>query len=160
MARRGSGGGANNDEISLTLAVCNSQLEQLAKRVHNDCKDFPKDRVMSWKHEILALSQQADVAKNTANYTRVVLIEERSKAAPNNVEEPDSAPNALTRLKQTIIDMTSDYDGSNADTVRKLSGIMKLGADEEEVELMDQELHDQNFNCPYTTIRIVEPMKK
>ena len=37
---------------------------------------------------------------------------------------------------------------------------MKLGADEEEVELMDQELHDQNFNCPYTTIRIVEPMKK
>ena len=158
MARRGSGVGANNDEVSLTLAVCNSQLEQLAKRVHNDCKDFPKDRVLSWKHEILALSQQADVAKNIANATRVVLIEERAQAVPNNAEEPDS--NALNRLKQTIIDMTSDYDGSDADTVRKLSGIMKLGADEEEVELMDQELHDQNFNCPYTTIRIVEPMKK
>ena len=160
MARRGSGVGANNDEVSLTLAVCNSQLEQLARRVHGDCKDFPADRVLSWKHEILALSQQADVAKNTANVTRAVLIEERAKAAPNNVDEQDSMALALSAMRKKIIDMTSEYDGSNADTVRRVSGIMRIGADEEEVELMDKEMHDQDFNCPYTTIRIVEPMRK
>lgn len=159
MARRGSGVGACNDEISLTLAGCNNQLEQLARRVQSDCKEFPADQVLTWKHDILTLSKTADVARNTAKVTREVLFEERSKASPN-VEETESTAIAIDRLRKTIIDMTSGYDGCNADTVRKVSGIMKVGADEEEVELMDQEMHDHSFNCPYTTIRIVEPMKK
>jgi hypothetical protein len=37
---------------------------------------------------------------------------------------------------------------------------VKIGDDEEEIEMMDQEIRDSHFNCPFTAVRMVEPMKK
>lgn len=155
MARRGFGG--NHDEVSLALTVCSSQLEQLAKRVRNECKDFSSERTLAWKEEILLLTKQVAIAENTSNTTRQVILEGQMKARENNA---DTVEMTVGRMMNAIQVSTGKFNASNAPIVRAVAGIVKIGDDEEEVEMMDQEIQESHFNCPYTAVRMVEPMRK
>ena len=35
-----------------------------------------------------------------------------------------------------------------------------MDGEEDDIELMEGERLESHFNCPYTTLRMVEPMKK
>ena len=81
MARRG-----HTDEISLALSACNSKLEQLAKRVHDDRKEFSAENTLRLKEDIFNLSQETAAAAHTTGTTRSV-IEEQKNARSNDTQE-------------------------------------------------------------------------
>ena len=157
MARRGFGGGGNNDEVSLAMTVCSSQLQQLANRVKSDCKDFSAERTLAWKEEILSLTKQVAIATNTSNTTRQVIMEGQMRARENN---GDTVEMTVERMTNAILASSEKFNANEALIVRAVAGIVKIGDDDEEIEMMDQEIRDSHFTCPYTAVRMIEPMKK
>lgn len=150
MARRG-----HNDEISLALSACNSKLEQLAKRVHDDRKEFSAENTLRLKEDIFNLAMETAAAAHATGATRNV-IEEQKSTRSNDTQEL-----ALCgKMKSAITVMIGNHDSKNAASVRNIAGILKIDGEEDDIELMEGERLESHFNCPYTTLRMVEPMKK
>ena len=162
MARRGSNGVANNDETSQSLSVCNNQLEQLAKTVQNDCKDFPLEIQMEWKQQILLLAKKSAVVNNIANTAKNVRLEMRQRPRPEIAEDRESIEIVKKKMMKSLAERTSAFDANSTQLLRKLAGVLKIGneEDEEDILLLNEENRESTFRCPYTTVRMVDPMTK
>ena len=162
MARRGPNGVANNDETSQSLTVCNNQLEQLAKTVQNDCKDFPSEMQIEWKQQILSLVKKSAVVNNIANTAKNVRLEMRQKPRPEIAEDRESIDIVKKKMMKIVMERTSTFEGTSTPLLRKLAGVLKIGneEDEEDILLLNEENKESTFRCPYTTVRMVDPMTK
>lgn len=161
MARRVVEAGINNDESTLSLSVCNSQLVQLAKRVQNDCKDFSAEKLAEWKQTVLSLAKESACVGNTAYAAGLVKSQERQRPRPENSEERESIEAVTKKMMKAVQDLTKNYDDNEAPVVQKVSTIMKIGEDEDEdIQMLGEEYQESSFKCPFTTQRMVEPMTK
>lgn len=162
MARRCSNGAGSIDEISQSLTVCNSQLEQLAKVVQNDCKDFPAEKLVEWKQKILFLVKKTAVVNNISIAAKNVRVEERQRPRPENTENSESIDVVTRKMMKIVAERTTNFDGSNTPLLKKVAGVLKIGIDEEEedIVLMDEEYQESSFRCPFTTQMMVDPMTK
>lgn len=162
MARRVSGGGGNIDEASLGLSVCNSQLETLARRVQNDCRDFPAEKLAEWKQSILSHAKASAVVGYKADIAKNVIQEESRKQGDPASSEIETVDTLTQNMLKRIAEKSGTYDGVESATVKRIAGIIKikLGDEDEEIELMNEEYQESSFKCSFTTQTFVEPHSK
>jgi hypothetical protein len=157
MARRVSGGGRNVNDVALALDVCNRQLEHLARRVQNDCTEFPNDQVNHWKETVLSLAKGSAVAGYDAETAKEVIAGEQGKPREANAqEEKNPAANISKRMMKRVSDIAQEYSADSAPIVKKVALVLKIGLDEEdgeEVQLLGEELR-MFIKCLYTYWRI------
>lgn len=154
-----AGRGRNNDEVSSSLATCNTQLEFISERVRNQCEEFPVEELNKLKEKILSLTKEVAAVDNNVNSIKTAIEIAKRKAGEENANETD--PEVIVEsITTNARNLGSHFDPNSAPLVLKIQSMLKVEDEDEEIQVVGGKIAESNFQCPYTASRLVEPMTK
>ena len=154
MSRRLSGAA---DQLEL-LSSAEVQLEALALRIKENEAGHPEESCAKWKVSLRKIAEDIALAQRHALISKQVVEQYFNQQDMESFE--DSKIN-LSEIKEKIKRTLAMEDVHSSAIVQKVSEVFDGSSRvDDEVEAMETEPNESDFNCPITCTRMENPMKK
>lgn len=150
-----------DESIKITL----EQLDNVAKRTNANKENIGQDKIKVYCDRIIDLTAKMVGVKNELQKTMESICNEinphETSSSSTTVHSFDH--NELKqKIKKRIAESLMDYDVTKDPVYLKIAKTVRKSPDdmEEDLELVDTGLSAKDMTCPYSQMRLQEPMKK
>ncbi len=154
-------------DVTEAYSTCNLCIENLAIILKSDlCKIFDSKQIEVWSDSILKLSELSCTKQNLLTTTERYIDNILKRRVDNDSENSDttSSTNTESRIKRMKLEITNSIVKTNKSDqfMRRVEDILgvRKNQDDEDVVMMSTGDVENDFICPFTSVRMQTPMKK
>lgn len=150
-----------DESIKITL----EQLDNVAKRTNANKENIGQDKIKVYCDRIIDLTAKMVGVKNELQKTMESISNEINshEASSSSTVQSFDHNELKQKIKKRIAESLMDYDVTKDPVYLKIAKtVRKSTADdmEEDLELVDTGLSAKDLKCPYSQMRLQEPMRK
>jgi hypothetical protein len=159
-----SGGKADRAFIGNSLKQSQIILENLAQTLKKNKEGLDKNEIAKWQKKIVSISENAAKIRREEELRDSVLNEvladvtgKRKENDSENIDHNEVFNISDTKMKEKM----QKFNPADDHIVKKIMELtQQTDEDDEDAVLMDAELTDAQLVCPYTKLKMAEPLKK
>lgn len=150
---------ASTKVVDAALKECFSYTEGLAKKLVSNEVELEQDDLDTLKAEVLNVNRTLAELCNRHTQSAEILERLTGKRPSENQDHKAYEDELRKDVEEHMTKVARKFKADRDPYVREIVRILAKAENEDDFEMVDQELREVDFICPFTQIRLVEPMK-